>query len=409
MDRAISELIVKHLHGELSSAEQLELNAWLAEKPQNLALFQQLTTGKTLTSELHGYSQLPTSVEEAWRRHLERYPLNVPRRRSLYAALEGWRKYAAIFLLALGGYLAYLSFSNRSLHPVPASQLDATYDIAPGSQGAILTLSDGSQVPLDSGVRTLAQGATTRRTGTGQLVYQANNNSLSSSSALFNTLATGRGQTYPLTLSDGSRIWLNAASWVRYPVTFPAGERHIELSGEAYLEVKADPAHPFVVTLAGSNNGSNPAQIKVTGTRFNVNNYADEPEMVATLLEGRIDLRTPAASARQQVHTLPLKAGQQAAYQPNGIARLVPGADLEAAVAWKSGHFQFDRASITTIMRQLARWYDVEVVYDGPMPQRIFSGELDRSLTAGEVLKVLEDANVHFRIEAGRRIVVTGD
>jgi len=266
-------------------------------------------------------------------------------------------------------------------------------DVAPGGNKAFLTLANGTKLSLtDATDGELAKqaGISIVKTEDGQLVYNVSNTSSDGNTApLFNTIETPRGGQYQINLPDGSRIWLNAASSLRYPVVFKGNERKVELKGEAYFEIAENKASPFRVL-------SNNQIVEVLGTHFNINSYPDEGIIKTTLLEGIVKIHSGNNVAL-------LKPGQQAQV---GHSIHVKQADIQESVAWKNGKTQFSNADIKTIMRMLSRWYDVEVEYQGEMIGTGFGGSVSRSKNISEILKLLElTGDVHFRIE-GRRITV---
>ena len=207
-------------------------------------------------------------------------------------------------------------------------------------------------------------------------------------------------------MEDGTKVWLDAASSLKFPTRFIGDERVVELSGQAYFEV-AHQKIPFKVHIL--NAAGDGGEVEVLGTHFNVNAYADEAIMKTTLLEGSIRI----SKANEQKL---LKPGQQAQIM-NGnpsalhraagpVIRVVPDANTEEAVAWKNGYFQLEDAGIETVMHQLARWYDVEVSYEGPVTERQFGGQMPRGVNLSEILRILEESNVHFRID-GKKVIVT--
>jgi ferric-dicitrate binding protein FerR (iron transport regulator) len=253
----------------------------------------------------------------------------------------------------------------------------------------------------------LRQQGTTKliKLDSGRLVYKAISASPQMAALQYNTISTPRGGQYQVVLPDGTKVWLNASSSLRFPTAFNGGERAVDLAGEAYFEVTKE-STPFKVhvypsaTSIAAGNGGHPAHtIEVLGTHFNVNAYDDESALEATLLEGSIKLE----KGNEQVL---LKPGQQAiSARAGGAIRVIPDADVDAAIAWKDGYFQFDGAGIEAVMRQLARWYDVDVRYEGPVTERQFAGQMPRGVNLSEVLRILEESNVHFRIE-GKKLVV---
>ncbi|HLZ87761.1 MAG TPA: FecR domain-containing protein, partial [Puia sp.] len=240
------------------------------------------------------------------------------------------------------------------------------------------------------------------KTGDGQLAYNpssANSSSPSNEKPQglgFNILSTPRAGQFSLALPDGSKVWLNNASSLRYPVAFTGATREVELSGEAYFEVAKNATHPFYVHTTGGPAG--PATIEVLGTSFNIMAYGDEASERATLVDGSIRYAHGASS------TL-LKPEEQSVLDAHGNLQTLRHVNIAEITAWKSGYFHFDHANLETTMRQLARWYDVSVEYAGPIPPQEFVGKIQRSMPLSAVLKGLEGEHVHFQLE-GRKLVV---
>ncbi|MBO9729662.1 MAG: FecR domain-containing protein [Chitinophaga sp.] len=299
--------------------------------------------------------------------------------------------WAAAAVLAI---MAGARYYQTSTKPAPAIvAAPPVKDVAPGGNRAMLTLSDGSQIPLDSaGNGVLAQQGNTRITklSNGQLAYQSAG---TTDKVLYNTMSTPLGGQYKLILPDGTTVWLNAGSSINYPTAFAGSERKVTITGEAYFEVAKNEKMPFFVK-------ANNTTIAVLGTHFNINAYKDEASTNTTLLEGAVKIITP-----QQQQTL--KPGQQARVAAAGQGiQVVDHVDLIQTVAWKDGFFYFNDADIPTVMRQLARWYNVEVTYEGNIPERAFTGEIGRNLTLSQVLKGLAKTRIRYRIENGNRIVI---
>jgi hypothetical protein len=266
--------------------------------------------------------------------------------------------------------------------------------VVPGFNKATLTLSDGSNIDLnDSKNGTLSKqgGVSVGKLGDGKLVYDINGAKTKKAAVLYNTITTPRGGQYQVVLSDGTKVWLNAASSLKFPAIFTGNERNVELSGEAYFEVAKNKDKPFKVAVNNMN-------IEVLGTHFNVNAYNDENAIKTTLLEGSVKLKT----GNQQAY---LKPGQQATLGQQQMFNIRP-VNTEDAVAWKNGYFVFNNENIQSIMKKISRWYDVEVVYEGKVDERDFGGTASRFGSVTEVLKLLElTGTVHFKME-GRRITV---
>jgi len=273
-------------------------------------------------------------------------------------------------------------------------------DISPGSNKAILTLANGKQISLTDvkNGNIAQQGATNiKKTANGQVVYNVNATSTLEKVAevTYNTMTTPRGGQYHLTLADGTNVWLNAASSIKYPVAFNGKERRVEITGEAYFEVVHNAAMPFNVTVNGQ-------IIEDIGTHFNINAYNDEPATKTTLLEGAVKVSKGKISAM-------LKPGQQAVVMNKGNNSLLNVSDnvnTDLVMAWKNGRFSFYNSDIQTVMRQFGRWYNVEIEYEGKIPSTIFSGEIYRNVNLSKALEILRFTNINFRVE-GRKIIIT--
>lgn len=325
----------------------------------------------------------------------------------LWRKQRTWWVAASILLVtATAGY--FFTRSRYMVADTAATQKPAQAAVAPGGNKALLTLADGSMIVLDSA----ANGALTQQGKTtvlkkqdGELVYKTTNNAKQDALA-WNTISTPRGGQYQVVLPDGTRVWLNAATSLRFPASFTGNERVVELTGEAYFEVASVPLHPsgeggkkrFVVVINPTPGNPGGGKIEVLGTHFNIMAYNDEPAINTTLLEGSVNMSSGAN------HCL-LKPGQQARAGKSGQLVLDEHADVEEAVAWKNGHFQFNNAGVETVMRQISRWYDVDIEYAGKVPAEKFEGEIPRSSSITEVFKILELSNVHCSIE-GKKITV---
>lgn len=294
---------------------------------------------------------------------------------------------ASLLLFTTAGIWYLRSTGNEDPAVVQRSSGE---EIHSGVQKPRLILSDGSEVTLDSGlVGNIETGTDLRLVKSDDLLRYSGSGG--GQEAGFHTLVTPKGAQFRLTLSDGTRVWLNAASSLRYPVEFEGAERRVELAGEAYFEVAPMSRKPFRVSTNGMD-------VEVLGTRFNINCYMDEQVSSTTLVEGSVRVST-GRDART------IRPGQQASSRSDGRLGISHEVDLDQVLAWKNGEFNFNDADLQDVMRQLARWYDVEIHYEGLPSKRRFGGEVQRSLSLQDVLKLLEKNNVHFRIE-GRRLVV---
>ncbi|WP_341837222.1 FecR domain-containing protein [Chitinophaga pollutisoli] len=301
-----------------------------------------------------------------------------------------WRRIAAaaIFVLAIGtaGYWAITSQGK-------AEQEVRNFggDALPGSDKAILTLGDGSRIDLTdaaNGALAAHGGGNAVKTGQGLLAYNASGDPVQ-----FHTLATPRGGQYRLTLPDGSTVWLNAGSALRYPTAFGKKERKVELTGEAFFDIKPDAQAPFIVQIR------NGGDVMVLGTAFNIQAYADEPGSRTTLLQGAVMMRNG-----QEQHLL--RPGQAMRLEGTDMI-LNDQADVEAATAWKNGLFLFRDAPVETVMKQISRWYDVEIVYEKGIVKEYFNGTIPRNVPLSKVLELLELTGlVHFTIN-GNKVTVS--
>jgi transmembrane sensor len=296
---------------------------------------------------------------------------------------------ATILVLLIAG--AFFIFK-----PVKSSSsLDYAKDIAPGGNQATLTLSNGKQIDLSNAHdgQLASQGnISVSKTADGNLSYLVSHApQKSDTQPAYNILNTPVGGQYHLTLGDGTNVWLNAASSIKFPAAFTGSERKVEITGEVYFEVAHDAAKPFRVL-------SNKQVVEVLGTHFNLNTYADEESTKTTLLEGSVKVSN-------QNSSIVIKPGQQSVSQ-NGHLSVIEAANLDETIAWKNGYFQFKDEKIESVMRKLSRWYNIELQYQGTIPNEGFNGIISRSKNISQVLKMLEKTKaVHFKIE-GRRVTV---
>jgi len=302
-----------------------------------------------------------------------------------------WRRVAvaASIMLALGIGSYFIFFNKGKQNEIVKTNNTVPHDVtAPKGTKAMITLANGQKVLLDSltsGTLAIQGSVNVVKTADGQIVYNG-----SATEVEYNTMFNPRGsRVVPLTLSDGTKVWLNSESSLRFPTAFAGNERGVEITGEAYFEVAKDATKKFII----SGNG---VTTEVLGTHFNVNTYTDESSIKVTLLEGSVKVTKGALTGL-------LKPGQQA--QIGSEVKIVTSVDVDEVMAWKNGRFQFNKASLQEVMRQIARWYDVEISYEGKIAPQQFGGKMQRDLNLSEVLDGLAKSQVHFRIE-GRKVVV---
>lgn len=381
------DLIIKHLRNELTEEESIALEAWKQKSPKTRELFETLTNEASLAAELKlfkttdkeaGYNKLQEKLQK---------PQSMVRRIPALSRIAA----AAIFILMLsvGGYFYF----NKQT--IPQSQTDKLVknDVAPGRYKAKLTLADGTTIVLDSAVagELTRQGKTIIQNKDGHLVYEGSG-SETSNELIYNTLSTAKGETYASVLADGSKVWLNSASSIKFPVAFSVNERKVEITGEAYFEIAHDASKPFNVSVSGIN-------VQVLGTHFNINAYVDEATVKTTLLEGSVKVSKGS-------NTSLLTIGKQAEIDRDGEIKIVT-ADIDEVIAWKNGLFQFESADLKTILRQLARWYDVEIIYEGKVSEKKYFYIENKNRTLASVLQTLKAAGIKFRIEGKKLFVET--
>jgi len=405
MNERIIALLHKTLNElSLDEAEKKELDDWLSQSPHNRSLYEEITTDpENLQKDvremlLYDSKAIWSKIEQ--RRQGKIFFIQTPKNR-------WWLQAAAIILFIMISVGAFF-FSNYKTKPGMANteptEKRFKNDVEPGREKATLTLADGTIVALDNTANgTIAQqGNTVIMKEDGLLAYNTDRNT-SQAGILYNTLTTQKGGEYrSLVLSDGSKIWLNSVSSIHYPTAFIGKERTVDITGEAYFEVAKNRAMPFKVNVNGM-------QVEVLGTHFNINAYGDETVIKTTLLEGAVKI---VAGGKASF----LKPGQQAMVSspPTGGGgrekaaeiKIINDADVEEVVAWKNGMFSFKKGDIETIMRQVSRWYDVDVVFKDKISGHFVVTGIPRTVPVSKLLQVLEMmGGVHFEID-GKKILV---
>lgn len=384
--RRIADLIFIAQSRQLTNEEFAEITEWLDNSENYKKIYKELSNDASLKRNIDLYQDM-TDMQHSWDKVAKKSKvLNVSSFPFLFVGA------ASLLIVAASIFFFYLINSGAFKH-TPAYNHNVLADIRPGGNKAILTLSDGRVLALDSlSSGLLAQQGSVHvlKSAQGQVDYRAGGSP--SGEVTYNTMTTPRGGTFKLTLSDGTKVWLNAGSSLRYPVSFNGlKERRVELSGEAYLEVAANKSSLFYVE-AGK------ATVKVLGTHFDVMAYSDEKEIQTTLLEGGV-------AVSQDAFVKVLRPGQQARITQDG-ALSVFDVDADDYVAWKDGLIDLHHSDLAAVMRQISRWYDVEVVYEGSaMPSRALGGVVPRTLNLSEVLKVLKLMGINYRLE-GRKLTV---
>ncbi len=386
-------LIEKYHAGTATREEKLLLNEWYQSFDDSKA--------ELIITENETAQQLPDRIRNRLLQTIRHQgaAASQPRRKWILPAAA-----VIIILLSAGAYFMFLSRSHKK--ETVKTKTELKQDIAPGGNKAVLVLADGSAIVLDSasnGIISHHGDIKVQKLDNGLLAYTINGKRVTEGDkAFYNTISTPRGGQYQITLSDGTKVWLNAASSIRFPVFFSGIERKVEITGEAYFEVSKNKAMPFKVKAAAS-------EIEVLGTHFNINAYGDEAAIKTTLLEGLVKVSVPVQTGSQSSKFI--KPGQQAVINNSsagsgGKINILNNADTEEAVAWINGRFQFKSADLQSILRQISRWYDVDIEYKGNINLH-FTGQLPRSINVSKVLeKLVLTGEVHFKID-GKKIIVS--
>ena len=394
----IAMLIEKQLRFELTKEETEELDHWLNSHPNNQLLLDELTIQNVLegATSLSGFNE-----EKALSRFLEKHQHTEPEQPVPAISIRriGIIKWAAaaavVILLAAAGYLW---FGNKPASPGLVTKPKQSIDVEPGKKGAILILADGKQVVLDS----LQNGLVATQSGmnavlrNGELHYAQGNEP--GGEMVYNTISVPNGRVFHLQLPDGTRVWINSASSIRYPVAFTGNQRQVEITGEAYFDVAKNPRMPFRVRV------NEKAEVEVLGTEFNINAYENEESISTTLIEGSVKITGRQIGASGEQFSRILTTGQQLQLtEKNGI---VQEPDIARVIAWKNGLFNFEGMELKQVMKQIARWYDVEIVYKGKLPDVKFYGKISRDISLAGLIKGFEGSGVHMSIEQEKQLVV---
>lgn len=392
---------------QISSIEDDILKEWIGRSEVNQKIFEDLISPEELLGMMRSVEECKTEKKRIWQRVLNDISArpDSTERNVKVVWFRKWQMYvAAASVVIISSVFIYMwQFRKPAKTPLPTSTVAKVNDASPGKYKAKLTLDDGTVIVLDSAKngRLVQQGGLIVLNKDGKLVYEKVGET---DKVLYNTLTTTKGETYATELSDGTKVWLNSQSSLRYPVAFNGDVRKVEITGEAYFEVapslaisanEAKAKRPFIV-------GVNGMEVQVLGTHFNINSYADEPAMKTTLLEGKVRVRSNSSNAQ----TI-LAPGEQAELNTQtGVLGKAKDVDVDAEVAWRYGMFQFNNADLKTVMRQLERWYDVQVVYQDNVGDFEFLGKIPRNMNLSQVLTILQKVNVHFKLD-GKKIIVT--
>jgi transmembrane sensor len=425
----LTALLLKQLRQEITPEELQYLENWKAAHPSHALASEQVNDGEQLLADLLAMKQV--DMEGWWQKISEQVeivqkPVAFYRRWYTYAA-------AAVVLLVAGAITWQFITSKKLPQPANEKNAPAAFNIQPGGYKATLTLSDGSVINLvNASNGTVAEQGSVQviKLKEGELKYESGigpDSHREQSAITYNTLSTPRGGQYQLVLPDGSNVWLNAASSITYPTQFAANERRVAITGEAYFEVAGLPGGggakngrakkvPFIVTVQ-SPAGNNLARVEALGTQFNIMAYDNEAAIKTTLVNGKVMVSQLQAASQNNTDSYKLLTpGQQAQIaqhvavatgrHPIKVIDIADTEEIDAALGWKNGYFTFNNADIKTIMRTLARWYDIETGYQGNIPDYKFTGSIPRKENISAVIKVLEYEGIHFKQEQNKIIVV---
>jgi len=402
MDKNRISYLLYQYAASTASAEEVEEMFVLLQSAEGDAVLKDFILNERIRVE-SAVSPSPQKWEDMWQAIRTQ---TVGQKKAPVSKMMWHRMAAAIVVLFVAGTGIYLFLTNKTTHPPQIAVNSQHYnnDIPPGGNKAILTLANGSVIVLDTVQKGLLakQGNTNIiKLANGELVY--NSDKKNTGELVYNTVSTPRGGQYQMVLPDGSKVWLNAASSLRFPASFSIKERRVELSGEAYFEVASQMGHgkkvPFIVHVSSASS-ANGMDVEVVGTHFNIMSYADEQNIKTTLLEGKVKVS-------QDGITRNLEPGRQAIVDHQTHAITVANANVEQAVAWKEGQFRFKETGINELMRQVARWYNVEVEYRTNRTDQDYTGIVSRTENVSSILKMLEaTGTVHFMVEKTKIIVL---
>lgn len=376
----IAFLIAGYIRETINEKDHEELNNWVNASDHNMQLFEELTDENNLEANLAWMDKVQS--EQSYQALQEKGAFDIPRRKFHLSTV--WIAAASV-VLVIGIFFIYRYTGKGSANNNDIVVSD-TIKLQPGGNRATLTLADGTVIDLTTaknGSINYGKGSHVNKPADGELVYEVNGAAVEAPT--IHTLSTPVGGQFQVTLPDGSKVWLNAASILKYPSRFASNERRVEVNGEAYFEVVKNEKQPFRVVLSDSSN------VTVLGTHFNVMSYNNETEKEITLLEGSV-------SVSKSDNVKKLEPGTQARIKENEITKQT-GIDTEEIIGWKNGLFVFHDATIESIMHQIERWYDAKVVFQGEIKQ-LFNATILRSEPLTKLLRLLElNGYVHFKIE----------
>lgn len=383
-------LINRYLHGVITTQESDELKIWVNNSEQNRLLFEELCSAEKMEAQLRQFDKWDS--EAGWQRLQQKINVRLSGTVKRNNRKTWWQAAAAILILGLATW----QILNQTFYePAPKINLLSQYgdDVLPGTKKAELILSDGTTVALENNRDSsfTEKGSSVLRTANGTIIYS--NGAVVNNEIAWNTIRIPNGGEYLVVLEDGTKVWLNAASSLRYPVQFSGSERRVELTGgEAYFEIAKNKEKPFIVV-------ADKMEIQAVGTAFNVNSYANAASFtITTLTNGLVKIHALGK-------TTPLLPGEQ--MSANNLVAQVAKADTGLATAWKNGLFMFKNAALQEVMQQLARWYDLELVYAPDFTKKkFFTGEIKRQVQLSKVLQMMEMTGIARFTIAGNKVTI---
>ncbi|WP_127133235.1 FecR family protein [Pseudoflavitalea rhizosphaerae] len=389
-----SRLLDKYLAQTITAEEQQEFFALIQSRDHMPEL--ESVVAEALEDASFDVAEEPVLREIIFERILQQRETPV-RRIPIYRRF-GW---AAAILVLLGGTVYFYVSSHNQNKTVIADQQRNNKSIQPGSNKARLTLSDGTVITLDSAASgAIAQqgNASVIKLPNGEIRYDVNGKP--TGKPMMNTMTTPNGGQYNLVLPDGSRIWLNAASSVTYPAAFTGNDRQIKISGEVYMEIAKDKSRPFMVNVDGR------STVEVLGTSFNINSYPNEGKIKTTLIEGAVRVSSLEKDGRRTGQGVMLQPAQQAV-DPGGSEKIsVQPANIQHVLAWKNGFINFESVSFEEIIRQIERWYNIDIQIEGTMPGVKIGGRMDRGVQLSDLMAFLNNFDIRTRLE-GRKLILS--
>lgn len=408
----ISALLLKQLRQEITDEELQYLERWKAAHPSNTLVYDQVNDSEQLLADLTSMKQVDT---EGWWQKISAEITPIKRTVPFY---RKWYTYAAAaVVLIVAGAITWQYWQPKKMPAtVTETYVPAVVDVQPGGNKAILTLSNGRVINVgDASSGTLVQEGNVNvvKLKEGEIKYERTGDVNLQQGIVWNTLSTPRGGQYSLLLPDGSKVWLNAASSIKYPAQFSANQRRVIITGEVYFDVVAKRSNtgkvPFIVDVQ-SIAGASLAEVEVLGTSFNIMAYDDETDIKATLLKGKVKISALQSPAGKGSAYKVLDPGQQAQI-PHLIAgkdpiKVVGLEDAGDALGWRNGLVPLQNADIKSIMRMISRWYNIEVAYQGQTPNYTFTGTIPLKENLSAVIKLLEFNGMRFKVQQNKIIIL---